>query len=117
VERDVIAIAARCGIDAARWLHARAGELPADMRVRAHLARSLVLEPRFLLIEHPTADVAPDARAALAADIARACADARLAVLVLSNDDDFAKAVAPRNLKLDGATGQLKPIAKGWFTW
>ncbi len=91
--------------------------MPADVRVRVHLARALVLEPRFLLIEHPTLDVAPDARGALAADIVRACADGRLAVLVLTNDEDFAKAVAPRNLKLDGATGQLKPIGKGWFTW
>jgi hypothetical protein len=24
--------------------------------------------------------------------------------------------VAPRNLKLDGATGRLKPLKKGWFS-
>jgi hypothetical protein len=36
---------------------------------------------------------------------------------VLTNDADFARAVAPRNLKLDGATGILKPIAKGWLSW
>lgn len=114
---QVTELAARCGIDTGRWLQTAAGELPADLRVRAHLARSLVLEPRFLLIEHPTLDVAPDARLGLAADIVRACAAPVLAVLVLTNDDEFAKAVAPRNLKLQGATGQLKPIGKGWFTW
>ena len=117
VVQEVTALAARCGIDTARWLQAQAGAVPADVRVRVHLARALVLEPRFVLIEHPTLDVAPDARGVLAADIVRACADGRLAVLVLTNDEDFAKAVAPRNLKLDGATGQLKPIGKGWFTW
>jgi hypothetical protein len=37
--------------------------------------------------------------------------------LVLTNDDVFAKVVAPRNMKLDGATGVLKPIGKGWLPW
>ena len=54
----------------------RAGELPADVRVLAHLARALALGPDLIVIEHPTADVAPAARAPLAAAIARAC-DAR----------------------------------------
>jgi phospholipid/cholesterol/gamma-HCH transport system ATP-binding protein len=110
-------LAVRCGIDAGRWLHVIAGELPADIRVRVHLARSLVLDPQFVVIEHPTADVDAGGRQPLAADIVRACTDRKVTVLVLTNDDDFAKAVAPRNLKLNGATGELKSMSKGWFTW
>ena len=59
--------------------------------------------------------MAPAAREALARAVARACDGRRVAMLVLTNDEVFAKAVAPRNLKLDGATGQLKPLKKGWF--
>lgn len=110
------ALARRCGIDASRWLEAAAGALPPDVRVRAHLARALALDPHFVIVEHPTAGVeAAPARDALAADLARACADT--AALVLTNDDAFARAVAPRNLRLDGATGALKPLKKGWLTW
>jgi phospholipid/cholesterol/gamma-HCH transport system ATP-binding protein len=110
-------LAVRCGIDAARWLHVMAGELPADIRVRVHLARSLVLDPQFVVIEHPTADVDAGGRQQLAADIVRACTGLQVTMLVLTNDDDFAKAVAPRNQKLHGATGDLTSMSKGWFTW
>jgi simple sugar transport system ATP-binding protein len=109
-------LAAQCGIDPDRWLGVRAGELPPDVRVRAHLARSLALGPQFLILEHPTAEVEEAARPTLAADIVRSCSG-RVTALVLTNDDTFAKAVAPRNLKLDAASGALKPIGKGWFTW
>ena len=85
------------------------------MRVLAHLARALAPGPDLIVIEHPTAEVAADARAALAAAVARACDARGVATLILTNDEAFAKAVAPRNLRLDGATGQLKPLKKGWF--
>lgn len=112
----VRALAEECGIDADRWLGIAAAELPPDLRVRAHLARSLALGPQFLIVEHPTADVEAAGRQPLAADFVRACGS-RVTALVLTNDEAFAKAVAPRNLKLDAATGALKPIGKGWFTW
>jgi ABC-type transporter Mla maintaining outer membrane lipid asymmetry ATPase subunit MlaF len=115
IAQRVAELAGQCGLDPARWLGARAGDLPADMRVLAHLARALALNPEFIVVEHPTADVAPAAREALARAVARACDGRPVAVLVLTNDEVFAKAVAPRNLKLDGATGQLKPLKKGWF--
>jgi hypothetical protein len=56
------------------------------------------------------------ARRPLAADMARACAGRRVTTVVLTNDDGFAKAVAPRNLTLHGATGELKPLRRGWFS-
>ena len=115
IAQRVAELAGQCGLDPARWLGVRAGDLPADIRVLAHLARALALNPEFIVVEHPTADVAPAARDGLARAVARACDGRRVATLVLTNDEVFAKAVAPRNLKLDGATGQLKPLKKGWF--
>jgi ribose transport system ATP-binding protein len=113
---QVEGLAAESGIDPGRYLEMRAGDLPADIRVLAHLARALALNPEFIVVEHPTADVAPASRDGLARAVARACDSRRVAALVLTNDEVFAKAVAPRNLKLDGATGVLKPLKKGWFS-
>ena len=39
----------------------------------------------------------------------------QLATLVITNDDEFAKRAAHRALRLEPATGALKPIKKGWF--
>jgi phospholipid/cholesterol/gamma-HCH transport system ATP-binding protein len=111
----VVELAVECGLDPGRWLGVRAGDLPADVRVLAHLARALALNPEFIVVEHPTADVPPAAREGLARAVGRACDGRRVATLVLTNDEVFAKAVAPRNLKLDGATGALKPLKRGWF--
>ena len=115
VHRQVQQLAQDCGIDPGRWLGVIAGELPADVRVRAHLARALALNPSFVVIEHPTAAVDPAMHPALAADIARACAARRVTTLLLTNDEAFAKSVAPRNLKLHGATGELRALKKRWF--
>jgi len=116
VAARVADLAIESSIDPARWLGERAGDLPADTRVLAHLARALALNPEFLVIEHPTADVAPAARDGLARAIAQACDKRRVAALILTNDEAFAKVVAPRNLKLDGATGRLRPVKRGWFS-
>ena len=115
VAARVEALAKECGLDPDRWLPVRAGDLPADVRVLAHLARALASGPDLIVVEHPTAEVAAEARAPLASTVARACEARRVTTLILTNDEAFAKAVAPRNLRLDGATGQLKPLKKGWF--
>ncbi len=115
VVAKVEAVAIECGLDPARWLGVRTGELPADVRVLAHLARALALGPDLIVIEHPTAEIAPAARGELATAIARACDRRQVAALILTNDDEFGKTAAPRNLRLDGATGQLKPLKKGWL--
>lgn len=116
VAARVADLAIECSLDPARWLGERAGDLPADVRVLAHLARALALNPEFLVIEHPTADVEPAAREALARAVAQACDRRQVAALVLTNDEAFGKTVAPRNVKLDGATGVLRPVKKGWFS-
>ena len=109
------ALARECGLDADRWLPVRAGELPGEVRVLAHLARALAMDPQLIVVEHPTADVEPAARGPLAASMARVCAARGVATLVLTNDDAFARAVASRNFKLDATTGALKPLKRGWL--
>ena len=39
-----------------------------------------------------------------------------VAALVISKDDDFAKRAAHRALRVEAATGALKPIKRGWFS-
>ena len=116
VAAKVDGVAREAGIDPARWLPMRAGDLPPDVRLLAHLARALALAPDFIVIEHPTVDLQPAAREPIARAIAQACGARQIAALILTNDEVFGKAVAPRNYKLDGATGALKPLKKGWFS-
>lgn len=112
----VAALAAECGIDPAS-LPAQVGELPQAVRVRAHLARALALDPALLVVEHPTADVAEAERPRLASDLARVADARRLPALILTLDQGFAVAAAHRSFELQPATGALAPWTKkrGWF--
>jgi ABC-type transporter Mla maintaining outer membrane lipid asymmetry ATPase subunit MlaF len=100
----------------AEQLEARAGELPASARWRVRLARALALDPSVLILEHPTALVERPDVARLAADVVRVATSRGLAALVISEDREFARAVAPTRLRLDGATGQLGTDAS-WWRW
>jgi ABC-type transporter Mla maintaining outer membrane lipid asymmetry ATPase subunit MlaF len=114
VSSRVEALAAECGIDP-EWLSRATAELPPALRIRAHLARAIALDPKLLIVEHPTAAVPQPEHRALASLIARV-SDARgLATLVVTMDQTFGTAVAHRMLALNGATGELKPVKKGWF--
>ncbi len=119
----VAALARECGIEAAAgagndgpaWLRHVTGEAPAHIRARMHLARAVALAPALLVLEHPGADLQADARAAFA-DCIASVTDARtFATLVITTDDEFAKRAAHRALRLEPATGALRPIKRGWF--
>jgi ABC-type transporter Mla maintaining outer membrane lipid asymmetry ATPase subunit MlaF len=118
----VAELAAACGIvasggkDADAWLMRLAGEVPPEIRSRAHLARAIALEPRLVLLEHPTAELSEATRGPFAADVVRVTDARKLATLVITQDQPFAHAVAHRVLKLDPASGVLKPLKRGWFT-
>jgi ABC-type lipoprotein export system ATPase subunit len=116
IAAQVAALAAECGM-APEHLSRFAGELPAHLRARTHLARALALKPQLLLIEHPTADVDERERAALARDFAAAIGRHGAAALVLTLDVEFAGQVAHRSLTLQPATGALLPWKpkRGWF--
>jgi ABC-type lipoprotein export system ATPase subunit len=116
VVAQVSALAAQCGIAAAD-LARPAGELTADARVRAHLARAIALEPQLLIVEHPTVDIADTERLPLARDIAAVAQERGVAALIVTTDLEFAEAVAHRSLALQPATGALVAWKKkrGWF--
>jgi ABC-type sulfate/molybdate transport systems ATPase subunit len=89
-------------LDAAGWLRVRFG-------------RAIALDPAILLLEHASARLPREERAALGAQL-RAVAEARkIAIVALTADEAFAKAVAQRVLTLEPATGRLKPPRRGWF--
>lgn len=117
VRARVARLAEECGIsgDTGGWLDRPAADAPPEVRVRAHLARGVALEPSLLLMEHPTASLPEPARAALAADVGRLAGGRRLAVLVMTQDEPFARRVAHRALTLNGATGELAPLRSRWF--
>jgi ABC-type transporter Mla maintaining outer membrane lipid asymmetry ATPase subunit MlaF len=114
IVQQIAALADECGIPAAA-LRRICGELPPALRMRAHLARAIALEPALLLLEHPTAQIHERDRSALAADVVRVTDLRRLAALIMTNDEAFARAVAPRHLRLNAATGELVPLKRGWF--
>jgi len=119
----VAALARECGIERAagagnggsEWLQRVTGEVPAHIRARMHLARAVALAPALLVLEHPGADLQADARAAFADCIASVVEAGTFAALVITTDDEFAKRAAHRALRLEPATGVLKPIKRGWF--
>jgi iron(III) transport system ATP-binding protein len=113
----VAALAEECGIAAdGGWLKRKAGEAPPEIRARVHLARAVALHPALLLLEHPTASIPEEARPALGSDLLRVAETRRLAALVITQDESFAMQVGHRVLKLQGATGALKPVRKRWLT-
>jgi ABC-type transporter Mla maintaining outer membrane lipid asymmetry ATPase subunit MlaF len=114
VRERVVALAIECGLRE-QWLDQPAGALPPEIRVRAHLGRALALEPRLLVVEHPTAGLPPGARGPLAADFTRVAEIRRLAALIVTMDEAFAAAAAHRALQLNPATGDVTPVKKGWF--
>jgi ABC-type transporter Mla maintaining outer membrane lipid asymmetry ATPase subunit MlaF len=112
--RRVQAIAEECDI-AAAWLEQRAGEVPAEVRVRAHLARAIALGPRLLLMEHPTAALAQSGPAAFGTVVARVCQARALAMLAITLDSVFASIAAQKTLTLQPVTGQLTAARRSWW--
>jgi ABC-type transporter Mla maintaining outer membrane lipid asymmetry ATPase subunit MlaF len=89
--------------------------LDPGVRMRAHLARALALDPVLLVLEHPTASLPPGLARSLGETVARAAADRRLATLIISEDGGFTGAAAARRLTLNGATGDLRPARRSWL--
>ena len=116
VAANVEALAIECGIDLQR-LPERAAEQTPLTRTRIHLARAVALEPRLLVLEHPTAGLAEMDRVPLAQSIAAVADVRKLATLAITQDPEFAAIVAHRSLALEPATGALVSWKRkrGWF--
>jgi ABC-type polar amino acid transport system ATPase subunit len=107
------ALAREVGIDSARW-DAPVASLDAASKVRVRVARACALDPPVLVLEHASASLGAADAVAVGADIRSIAARRGAAVVAMTADDRFARAVATRVLRWDPASGQLAP-ARGWF--
>jgi ABC-type transporter Mla maintaining outer membrane lipid asymmetry ATPase subunit MlaF len=115
VEARVRDLAERVGIPKGQ-LNATTGDVPPDVRMRVHLARSIALRPQIVLLEHPTAGVPPELVGTFARDAARVLATESLTTLAVSNDDVFCDIVTQRTYRLHPATGRLSAAGR-WRRW
>lgn len=97
------------------WLEQPCAQVPAEIRVRTHLARAVALDPELLLMEHPTALLEGPLGQQFGELVRRVAEARRLTVVMVSMDAGFAAAAAARSLTLEAASGALKPARRGWF--
>jgi ABC-type transporter Mla maintaining outer membrane lipid asymmetry ATPase subunit MlaF len=109
----VRALATECDIVPA-WLEQRAGDVPPSVRARMHVARAIALEPRLLLLEHPSASLPQGDRGPFGALVARVCEARRLTAIAITADEEFASRAAQKTLTLQPATGQLVAARRRW---
>jgi len=110
----VESLADECGIGR-EFLPQRAGDVPAAVRTRVHLARAIALDPRLLLMEHPTAALGESDRRAFGAIVARVCQARTLTMLAVTQDQAFSSAAAQQTLSLQPATGRLTSARRSWW--
>jgi ABC-type lipoprotein export system ATPase subunit len=107
-------LADECEI-ASRRIEQRAGDAPAEVRARLHFARAIALEPRLLLMEHPTANLPEADRARFGALVARVGEARGLTVLAMTLDPVFAAHASQKTLTLQPVTGQLVAARRSWW--
>jgi len=112
VREKVARLVEEIGLDPAAVDQA-VGQAAKAVRARVRLGRALALEPKVLLVEHPSTLVEEGEAEALAADLARIVEARNVACLVMTADRAFAHAVTKEVLELHPATGKLKP-ASAW---
>lgn len=110
IRADVVpvveALAAEVGIPAsARGALVQSADSAIVQRVR--LGRALALGPRLVVAEHPTASLPRDAVPVFARDLARIVTARGAALLAISADREFARALGGTVLTLDPRTGVL----------
>jgi ABC-type transporter Mla maintaining outer membrane lipid asymmetry ATPase subunit MlaF len=110
----VEALARESGISR-ELLETPAAEIAPEIRARLHLARAIALDPALLVLEHPTAGIDASALRTFADDVARAVEGRQLTALAITQDQTFATRVGHRTVKLQPATGELKPLRRGWL--
>jgi len=109
---QVEALAAEVELPAER-LDRPIGDLPPIVRLRAHLAKTLALGPKIVLLEHPTLTIGAEDVRPFAETVRRVADARRLTLVALTEDATFADVVATRAYKLNGGTGALTST-RGW---
>jgi sulfate transport system ATP-binding protein len=107
----VTSLASEVGIEAS-VLDTRVSDAPALLRSRIHLARALAVDPAVLLLEHPTAQLAPQEAHEYGGIVRRISGTRRLTTLGLVMDEPFGRAVGGRLFFWQPATGKMRP---GYF--
>ena len=109
-----MSLAREVGIDE-QWLERPIAGLPGAVKMRAHLVRAVVLGPALLILEHPTATLEKGEGGPFGEVVARVAAARNIATLIISEDDEFSTAAATRRLALRAASGELKPVGRGFL--
>ena len=85
--------------------------LSPGFKMRVRLGRALAPDPRIVLSEHPNALLDANDVARFAAEYARLVKKRGVTSVVLTADNAFAAAVAPRTFTLQPVTGELKSLS------
>jgi len=113
IRERAAALAREVGLDEA-VLTKPLAELDESARGRVRLGRALALDPAIVLLEHPTAQMPPDEVKPYGRAVHALAARRGAALVALTADRTFARAVADRVLTLDAATGKLTGRRR-WF--
>jgi predicted ABC-type transport system involved in lysophospholipase L1 biosynthesis ATPase subunit len=108
------ALAREVGLPEASWTKPVAA-LDAVGWALVRIGRAIALDPAILLLEHASARLAREEVAGMGARMRAVAAGRGIALLAVTADEVFAKAVADRVLTLEPATGRLKARRRGWF--
>jgi len=90
------------------------GGLDGASRARVRLGRALALDPAILLLEHATAGVAPGDVVRFGEDVQAIVVRRSAALVAITIDERFARAVAGRVLSWQPVDGRLSE-RRGWF--
>jgi predicted ABC-type transport system involved in lysophospholipase L1 biosynthesis ATPase subunit len=108
------ALAREVGLPEASWTRP-VGDLDAAGCLRVRFGRAIALDPAVLLLEHASARLAREDVAALGEEMRAVAARRGVALVAVTADEAFARAVAARVLTLEPATGRLTAQRRRWF--
>jgi phospholipid/cholesterol/gamma-HCH transport system ATP-binding protein len=83
------------------WSHARPQELSGGMKRKVAVARAMILEPKYLLYDEPTAGLDPESAAIVEATIKRLQKERSMTSLVVTHDIDLTQYIGDRIALID----------------
>jgi ABC-type methionine transport system ATPase subunit len=107
------ALAREVGLPETAWARPVA-ELDAAGWLRVRFGRAIALDPAILLLEHASATLRRDEVGPIGAQMRAVAAGRGIALVAVTADEPFAKAVADRVLTLEPASGRLTEPRR-WF--